>query len=133
MTTDIAALKVELLAGHPDTGAYSSDDVVATAQLNAVNRTTDKASMSASDVYNAIDETEWLDLSTDAKRQEIWDILHLGTVNPFGLEAARFMQIFGGASTTIISLKAARKNNVSRAVEIGLGVIKVGFVEQARV
>ena len=129
---NIAALKTELLAGHPDTGAYKADDATATAQLNAVNRTTNKTSMIASDVYNAIDQTEWLAL-TDAKRQEIWDILHLGEINPYGLEATRFTSIFGGASDTVTTLKSVRKNNVSRAVELGLGFVFQGHVENARI
>ena len=128
---DIAALKTELLAGHPDTGAYDADDEVATGQLNAVNRTTNKSSMTGSEVYNAIDSTEWLAL-TDSHKQEIWDILHLGDINPFGLEATRFSAIFGSGSGTVTALKVARKNDVSRAVELGLGFIKLGHVQMAR-
>ena len=35
---DIATVTTELLAGHPDTGAYDADDAVAADELNAVNR-----------------------------------------------------------------------------------------------
>ncbi len=129
---DIAALSAELIAGHPDTGPYDADAEVATDQLNLVNRTTNKDTMTASEVYNAINSTQWVAL-TDAARQEVWDILHFGEINPFGFEQTRFVAIFGGGSATINALAASRVNNVSRAVELGLGLIKVGYVEQARV
>lgn len=35
---DLVALRAELDAGHPDTGAYSANDATATDELNAVNR-----------------------------------------------------------------------------------------------
>ena len=38
MGIDYQALKTELLAGHPDTGAYNVDDQLAADELNAVNR-----------------------------------------------------------------------------------------------
>ncbi len=131
MAINIEALSAELIAGHPDTGDYDADDSVATGQLNAVNRVLNKSSMTASEVYNAINVTEWLVL-TDAQRQEVWDILHLGTINPFGLEETRFVSIFGGGASTITALAAARKTDVSRAVELGLGVIGSNHVELAR-
>lgn len=34
----VAELKAELLAGHPDTGAYNVDDTIAADEINAVNR-----------------------------------------------------------------------------------------------
>lgn len=35
---DLQALKTELLAGHPGTGAYNADNEIAANQINAVNR-----------------------------------------------------------------------------------------------
>lgn len=131
MANNIAIIKTELAGVHPVTGVYDVDNQLAADQLNVVNRTTNKTEMSASEVYNAIDVTNWLAL-TDAQRQEIWDILHLGTINPFGFEATRFTTIFGGGSATITALAAARVNNVSRAVELGIGVVKRDHVRQAR-
>ncbi len=128
---NLDVLKTELAAGHPSTGAYDVNDSVAADQLNAVNRFINKTSMTASEVYNAINVSEWLGL-TDAKRQEVWDILHIGTINPFGLEETRFVTIFGGGSATITALAAARKTDVSRAVELGLGIIGLNHIELAR-
>lgn len=132
MTIDIDALKAELLGVHPVTGAYSADAVIAAAELNAENRTINKSAMTGSEVYNAVDPAEYTAL-TAIQQEEVWNILHLGTINPFGFEATRFTAIFGGGSNTITSLAALRKINVSRAVEISLGgVIKAGHVLEAR-
>ena len=35
---NLQALKAELLAGHPDTGAYNVDDAIAADEINALNR-----------------------------------------------------------------------------------------------
>ncbi len=128
---DIQALKAELLAGHPDMGAYDADDAVAAGQLNAVNRTKDRASMTGSEILNALDKTEYLALS-DADKARVWQVCHLGTVNPFGAEADIFIAVFGPESASIMALKEARKDNVSRAVELGLGLVYPGHVENAR-
>ena len=101
--------------------------------LNTPYRSRGRESMSASEVYNAVDQTEWAGLSSD-QQAEIWNILALGEVNPFGREATRFTAIFGGGSVTITALKAARVEAITRAQELP-GVIspaKVGHVQDAR-
>lgn len=128
---DIATLKAELVAGHPDTGAYNVDDEIAAGQLNAVNRTTNRSSMTGSEILNEIVKADFNLLAADDQKR-VWDIVHLGVVNPFGIEADMMVDIFGGSSATIIALQAARKNNVSRAVELGLGRIGPGNVTEAK-
>lgn len=129
---DIAALSIELAAGHPDTGPYDANDETAAGQLNAVNRTTNKTSMTGSEILNAVHAGEWGTRTADQK-QTVWDIVHLGTVNPFGVEATLMTAAFVGAGgATIAALVAARVNHVSRAVERELGPVKVGHVAQAR-
>ena len=95
--------------------------------LNAVNRSRDRTSMTASEVLNAVDKTEWVAL-IDAERQQIWDILHMGEVNPFGIEADLFQDIFGG-STTITALQAIRVEAISRAQELGVGVVTLKILK----
>ena len=129
---DLAALAAELTAGHPDTGAYNVDDALAAAQLNAVNRTRNLASMTGSEVINAVDTTEWGTRTAD-QQQVVWDIVHLGTVNPFGVEATLIQSAFSGAGgVTVAALAAARAPAASRADELGLGIIKQGHVAEAR-
>jgi len=128
---NIDVLKGELLVGHPDTGPYDADDALAADQLNVVNRKTNKTTMEASEVMQAIDAAELNVLAADKQRQ-VWDVLHLGTVNPFGTEATILTTVFGAGSETITALAALRKYDVSRAVELGLGVIRAGNVQEAR-
>ncbi len=124
-------LKAELTAGHPDTGAYDADNAIAATQLNAVNRTRDKASVTGSEVMNAVDAADWGNLDATQK-QTVWDICHLGMVNPFGVEATLLIGVFGAGSDTITALAAARVDAASRASELGLSVIREGTVAQAR-
>lgn len=132
MAIDISILKTELSIGHPDTGVYNSDDKIAADQLNAINRKLNKVSMTGSEILNAIDPSEW-NSRTDTQKQLVWNVVHLGTVNPFGVEATLIIEAFNGAGgITVAALAIARKTDVSRAVEVGLGVVKVGYVEQAR-
>ena len=128
---DYAILKAELLEGHPDTGAYEADDAIAAEQLNTVNRSRDKTSMTGSEILNAIDKAEYLALS-EADKDRTWKLLHLGTLNPFGVEAELIANIFGGGSATVAALKAACKEDISRANERGFGTIYEGHIQQAR-
>lgn len=128
---DYTALKAELAVGHPGTGDYDADDAIAAGQLNAVNRTRDKTSLTGSEVLNAIDKTEYLAL-TDPMKQLVWNVLHIGEINPFGVEAALFVEAFGQTSATIAALQTKRVEAVSRAEELGLGFVFPGDVENAR-
>ena len=88
--------------------------------LNALTRNQDKAIMAATEVFNAVAAAEWNALGASDKVR-IWDVLHMGEINPFGLEATVFTNVFGAGSDTIIALAAARKEAISRAIEIGFG------------
>jgi len=128
---DYIALKNELLAGHPGTGAYNIDAQLAADQLNALNRTQNRDSMTGSEVLNEIDKTEF-DAKTADQKQTVWDIVHLGTLNPFGVEAEMLIDVFGVGSTTIIALIVARKTSISRATELGFTLITLHNVVHAR-
>lgn len=129
---DIDILKTELTT-DPLTRGYSGMlDAEVTVDLNTVYRTSNKIIMSSTEVFNAIDKGEFNVLNATEK-QLIWDILHLGEINPFGLEADLFVDIFGGGSTTITDLQNLRKNNVSRGVELGIGNVREGNVWEARI
>ena len=128
---DIEDLKDEITT-DPLTRGYSemTDAEVATS-LNVINRERDKKSLTGTEVLNAIDITEWNAL-TDAAQQKIWDVIHLGTINPFGVEATIFIAVFGGGSDTITELAVIRKESISLATELGLGVVKEIHVQRAR-
>jgi len=128
---DTAILKTELLTDPLSRGYSGMSDVAAAADLNTVYRQINKVSMTGSEVLNALDTTEVLAL-TDAQRQRMWNVLHLGTINPFGMEASIFIDVFGGGSNSISALQVARKTDVSRGVELGLGNVREGEVAEAR-
>lgn len=128
---DLVALKTELTTDPLSRGYAGMTDEEAATNLNTVDRTRNKTSMTGSEVVNNVDAAEWVALSGE-EQAKVWDILHLGTLNPFGVEAALLIAIFGGGSATIIALQAARVDAVSRAEELGLGSIAPGHVENAR-
>lgn len=99
--------------------------------LNASTRSRNRSMMTASEVMNQINVSEFNILSS-ANERKIWDVLHIGDINPFGVEAAIFIGVFGGGSATVGALQAARIESVSRATELGLGKVKVGHIAIAR-
>lgn len=127
------SLRDELLTDPLGRGYAAMTDEHAAVDLNTVYRSRNRATMTASEVYNAVDQTEWAAL-TSAQQAEIWDIVHMGDqLNPFGREAARFQTIFG-AGTTITALQAARIEAITRAQELPdvRSPVKVGHVTVAR-
>lgn len=93
-------------------------------------RTRNRISMTASEIANQISVAEFNVLSA-VDKAEIWNVLHLGEINPHGVEATIFQNIFG-ASDTITNLQAARVESISRWTELGLGNVKVGHIAIAR-
>ena len=128
---DYVALKAELTADPLSRGYSGMSDSAAAADLNTVYRTRPKDTMTGSEILQAINKTEFTAL-TAANKQLVWDLLHLGTLNPFGVEAALFVDAFGGGSATIAALAAARVDDVSRGEELGLGTVYPGDIENAR-
>jgi len=130
---NIAILKAELLAGHPSTGNYNADPVLAAAEINLANIDRNRASMTGSEILNAVDAGEWG--TRDAtQKQTVWDVVHLGTINPFGVEATLITTAFSDAGgATIAALQAARKEKISQATALGLGNVRPGDIQKARV
>jgi len=130
---NIAALKAELLAGHPGTGAYDAgDDEVAAGQLNVVNRTRNRPTVEGSEILNATDDTEYGALTAGQKTDwlNLCGIEEINTAS--GVAKQMEADLFGPGTTTRTNLVAVRNEDVSRAVEIGLGTIRVGHVQEAR-
>ena len=129
---DYPALKAELDAGHPDTGAYSVDNATAAAELNAVNRTVPRGSMNGDEVFAATDNGEFVGL-TDHKQQLWVSFTSKDIINAYDQTNIDFLDyIFGAGSTTKTTLAGLRTATASRAVEIGLGLVRVGDIEIAR-
>jgi hypothetical protein len=128
---DIDSLKAELTADSLTRDYSGMDAAAVAADLNTVYRTRNRTTMNGSEILNATVKSEYVALS-DAKKDRYWQLLHLGQINPFGIEAALLIDIFGGGSGTITALAAARKDNITRGDELGIGKVKVGHVQEAR-
>ncbi len=128
---DFEKLKAELLAGHPDTGAYDDDAAIAAAQLNVVNREEPVKSVTGQQLVGAVVPADFVAL-TDRQELRFWGICGLGTVlvNDTNMRAA-LVAMFTG-KPTLDNLAALQTRVVSRAVELGLGFIYPGHVENAR-
>lgn len=132
MAMDLDILKAELLAGHPGTGAYNSDDFVAAGELNVVNRTRNRATVTGSEILNSTDDVEFGALTV--QNQELWLALcgveDVDTAS--GVAKSLEADLFGGGTTTRTNLAAIRSQDVSRGQELGLGRVGQGDVEDAR-
>ena len=127
----IQILKSELDTDPLSRGYTTMTDEEATNDLNAAYRERNRGLMTGSEILNVIAMSEFNALD-DVNKQLFWNVLHLGDVNPFGVEANLFILIFGAGSDTIIALKAARKENITRGEEIGFGLVRQGHVQLAR-
>ena len=129
---DYIALKAELDAGHPDTGAYNVDDTLAAAELNAVNRTVPRASMNGDEIFAATDNAEFVGL-TDHKQQLWVSFTSKDIINAYDATNIDFLDyIFGAGSDTKTVLAGIRTEDISRAAEVGLGSPDAGHVGYAR-
>ena len=122
-------LKDELVNDPLGRGYSGMTDEQASTDLNAVYRTRNRVSMTASEVLNAVDPAEYTAL-TASQKDRLWQLLAIGDLNPFGVEATLMQNTFG-AGLTITALNAARREPISRADELGVRV-GPGLVEVAR-
>ena len=113
-------------------GYDAMDDAERYASLQVVDRTTPKTSLTSSEVFNAIDTAEYNAIADEADKAMVWQLLALGTLNPYGKEKDLIVQLFGGGSNTVANLQAARVTACDRIVEIGLGTVRLGNVIAAR-
>lgn len=132
MSSSSHTIRTEIDSDTLTRGYSGMTDQQVADDMNTEYRTRNRTAMSASEVYNLVDQTEWAAL-LDVDRQELWDILHMGgDLNPFGREASRFIAIFPDAGVTLTALASARVDDISRADEIGVGFVKEAHVAFAR-
>lgn len=146
---DLAKLKAELDLGHPTTGAYDTNDAAAMGQINAENRTKlNILSMTELREWAAVDARAFnlrqaigneglsnqvrnlailgdILLGTDDGALDPGNAIHVTMVNE--LVAAG---VWSAADKTALIAKATE--DVSRAVELGLGKVGEGHIAQAR-
>ena len=128
-----ANLRTEVQTDPLGRGYSGMTSAVLLANLQTVNRTRNKTSLTPSEVYQNIDQIQWAGLSA-SEQDEVWNILHLGDpLDPFGREATRFIAIFGSGTATITALQALRVDNISRLEQIGIsGTVTEHQINRAR-
>ncbi len=122
----MSKLKTEILVTNPGTYAALTDQQVVDL-LNLVDGSikTNRTSMSSSEIFQNVVLADLLTLEggtadDKAKAQRVWNVLAMGTVDPFGKESEVFVDAFGGGSATVTALAAARTTDISSAQDIGI-------------
>jgi hypothetical protein len=130
---DIARLKTELTDDPLSRGYAGMTDKQAADNLNdVIDRIPPGFLVESSVVFQQVDQAEY-DALTNANEDKMWNVLHLGMLDPWGVEASLLTDVFGAGSTTITTLQAWRNGlRVSRAAELNLGFIREGHVAEAR-
>lgn len=108
----------------------------AAANLNQISASRWLERLDQARIYNIIDEDEWGALSS-ASQGVINDLLQVGTVEglltgPGTRARSTLRAVFGVSSSTSGSLIELATERISRAVELGLPIIKEGHVAKAR-
>lgn len=115
-------------------GYAGMTDQQATDSLNTEDRSVDRETMSASEIFEAIEVAEWQALTADQKNQvekviQLGDNIQIGT----GTKARAFLaDAFGPATTTRATLLSLAQETISRAQELGLGTLVIGDIQNAR-
>jgi len=129
---DYAVLKAELTAGHPVTGAYSANDATAATEINVVKRTRNVNKLTGDQMFAATDGVQFTGLTEE--QRGLWlSFCGRESIDPFGNANVNFVTwIFGAGTATITALVALRKEDVSRAQELSLGIVNEGHITEAR-
>lgn len=138
----IVSLGSELTA-DPEAIGYSAppaqwdDYAVALVDFNlmtAVNVTSDVATLSGSQLFEAIDDTEWQTLTVDAK-SDIQFVVSLGDniqISPGTKARTMLARALSGQTNSLANLAALGSKLISRAEELGFSGLKVGHIQLAR-
>ena len=127
-------LKDELDTDPLTRGYAGMTDAEVRDSINAADRTVDRETMSGSEIFEAIDVTEWSGRTADQK-DDIKFVVSLGDQIQIasGTKARDMLQnALSGATNSIANLGSISTKAVSRAEELGLGFVKIGDVQKAR-
>ena len=128
-----AVIAAELITStHPTTLTYAADDVLAAAELNALNVTRIRANMTGSEIWAVTDHTEFAAL-TDIQRDEWLAFCAIDNQNPeAGGLAQEFVIGIFGAGVTLTALATKREEVVSQGIILEVGNVTLGDVQNAR-
>ena len=129
---DVHTLTIELTEDPLSRGYSGMTDIEAAANLNTVNRTVDIEAVTGQDLFEAVLPAHYNALSAEFK-QLFGIIVGMGTIMVNGTNTkAALIAMFTGATETLQALAALQTTQVSRAVELELGFVYPGHVQNAR-
>ena len=130
MTPDqIRRLKQYLVDNDATYGAMTNQQVADA--LNLQDISSNKASLTGDEILAQIEPAALATLSGD-NAVKVMGIVGMQTVDPFGPAAQVFIDAFGGGSTTITNLQAARVENISLAQQENFGAVDEAAVAYVR-
>jgi hypothetical protein len=152
MMAKLQALKAELDAGHPVTGAYSANSEAAAEEINALNRTRINAIGSAEllawsgqassgdrpriikiEEGKANADEQCAALCITAEQMIMRDNTSLDLNLPDRVAMLNALVAYGVLSAADkASIDALAEESISRADELSLGSVRAGTIEQAR-
>lgn len=113
------------------------DEVNAAADLVTLttpNRVVDVDTLSGSQLFEAIDDTEWQARTADQK-SDIQFVVSLGDsiqISPGTKARTMLTRALSGATNSLNNLSALGSKTVTRAEELGLSGLKIGHIQLAR-
>lgn len=113
-----SSLNDEIINDPLGRGYAAMTDQQLLTSLNAKSRTRNRVSMTGREVKAQVNIAEYNVLS-DAKKQQMLELIKRDDLDLFGLDRDILIDIFGGGSTTVSNLATARVEIISRSEEIG--------------
>ena len=133
MTDKIHILATELATDPLGRGYSGMTTTQKITSLNAVDRTLPVDTVTGAQIYNAVDQVEFDALSPSDEAQ-VDRITSLGdeiNVADSGRVRSTLLSLFSPGSTTRNNLVALKQRAVSRAVELGIDIVGIGFIQNA--
>ena len=129
----MSSLKNEINLDPLARGYSGMTDEQVASDINNEYRSRIKLVMTGDEIAQSVDGTEYSAL-TDLEKQILHTFLAKQEINPKegGFAQKVITDLFGGGSVTTSSLASDRVESISRAKELGLGLVKVGHVTEAR-
>ena len=123
---------IDEITNDPLTRGYAGmTDLDIAQSLNAADREVNRTSISGSELLGLADSTEYSNL-TDIQRDNWLALCGVDSINPSGSAVQLVVSIWAGNPLTVAALQSARVELISRAQELGLGLINEGDVNHAR-
>lgn len=129
---NIGILRTEII-NDPINRGYSNmnDEEVVDSLTNTIDRVINRNSISPREMQAAVIGSEFNTLS--AGKQRAWIAILSDSIDPNNANTiSQIAAIWENGTSTRVNLLTLKTETVSRLVELDLGKVKVGYVQQAR-